>query len=220
MLARKGSGAGGAGGSTGVFEFVTSSTYYQFSRKSSHTFSSVSIGDADSDRWVVVVCTYGDSYNSGRFTGVSIGGSAASLSLTQYDEPEGVVIAYRKVTTGTTADIVLTTVTGVRSWGIAVYRLISTDASPSAGSASAEAGSTAQVTSVPAGSAVVSGAASTANATAPETIGGEATQDVATNIDGSDYIWSYSSNNTTSGTQSIQCSSGARNHAIQVFNFS
>lgn len=197
--------------------YVTSDSDYSSFRRTSFSFGSQSIGTADANRWVIVAATWADSFGNGYITGVTLDGAAMTLANRNINESEGGSVWYKKVTTGTTATIALTENAGSRSFGIAIYSLVTTDASPLQGSAQAENASAASVTSVTSGSAVVSVQGSTNYATAP-TIGGEASNDVATNIDGNDYIRAYSTDNATSTTQSITSGAGASNHVCTVWD--
>jgi hypothetical protein len=197
---------------------VSSATNYAFGRLTSYSFGSLSIGAADADRWIVAVVSYSDSFNNGQINSCTIDGNAMTRVTRTVNEPEGVAIYIKKVTTGTTGTFAITEAAGHRSRGIVVYRLISTETDPTLASAQAENATAASLTSVPSGSAIIAVQASTAYATAPS-ISGEAANDVAVNIDGSDYIRAYSTDNSTSSTQSITSGSGASNHAIASFSF-
>ena len=72
------------------------------------TFSSVSIGTASATR-KVVIGVVGNAATSAQPTGVTIGGSAATKAAgTQASDYSGASMWYRTVTSGTTADVVVT----------------------------------------------------------------------------------------------------------------
>jgi hypothetical protein len=101
--------ASGGGGGTLTFTPTATATAWQTSISPPATFSSVSIGTASSDRVVVVVISVDGNATNGVISGVSIGGSTATQAakLDPTGTIKGVYIYYLKVTTGTTANIVI-----------------------------------------------------------------------------------------------------------------
>jgi hypothetical protein len=99
-----------------------------------HTFTNHAIGVADVTRRVVVVAHASDSTTAFSFTGITIGGNAATIHPAGATLTANVTIASLLVPTGTTATIVVTKSGGTPDrCGIAVYRAINeTSASPHA----------------------------------------------------------------------------------------
>ena len=90
---------------------------------SSYTFSGVDIGTATSNR-LVVVCASGGSNTAGDITGISIGGNAANLiaktTISDSEDPATVMYGLL-VTSGTSADIVVTFASTKNRCQISVY---------------------------------------------------------------------------------------------------
>ena len=99
--------------SSGVAASIESYTYeatYTGSEAATEvTYSSCDIGTADADRWVVITINSAGG-GSSSVSSVTIGGVSATITRTAYDshEQEYAAIAYAKVPTGATADIVVT----------------------------------------------------------------------------------------------------------------
>jgi len=144
LLKNKLQGAAGIGG----IEFEYQTTLNDTSITSSYTFSSVDIGDASSDRLVIVAasCTQIGSHT---VSGVTIGGSAATIHV----NPSATffsAIASLVVSSGTTADIVVTTSTTAQRCAIAVWTAKGLDSTTpdGTGTASGSSPSTSLTTSV------------------------------------------------------------------------
>jgi hypothetical protein len=103
--------------------FITSD--YVLGPLTSTTFSSISIGAADSSRTVVVGVSFNAGGSSRTVSSATIGGVTASVISVAGSGFEGSAIIYADVPTGTTADISLTFSNTVNeAVAIGVYRLI------------------------------------------------------------------------------------------------
>lgn len=92
---------------------------------STYTFTAEPIGAAQSDRDVVVFYTVGDTGTVGTVSSVTIGGNSATLDVNSANDRIIIGFARLRVTTGTTADIVVNCSGGTpQNCNIAVYRLI------------------------------------------------------------------------------------------------
>jgi len=93
-----------------------------------YTFTGVSIGTASDDRLVVIACAAGAGDARFALSSVTIGGTGATVHAASPNTDSGVAtiqcgIASRLVTSGTTADIVITWSAGVDACNLAVYTL-------------------------------------------------------------------------------------------------
>lgn len=119
-----------AGGPSLEVTFVGSNSAVAIN-DTSHTFTSESIGAADANR--VVLVTFGGGASSSTLTGissVSIGGSSATLVESVAANNSGGFgpysgIAFRSISTGTTANITVNTTDEMYSLVIGVYSIIS-----------------------------------------------------------------------------------------------
>jgi hypothetical protein len=95
----------------------------------SHTFTAQDIGGPSTDRLVVVVATGPDSNAGGasQFTGVTIGGNAATIHVNPGGGRIPCAIASLLIATGTTADIVITRTGATGTFSIDVYTLTGYD---------------------------------------------------------------------------------------------
>jgi hypothetical protein len=98
---------------------------------SSFTFASQPIGTASSDRIVVVVCQV--HKNGASTVGLTIGGSAATSIGPQDNGTSYINIFYRNVTTGTTADVVVTAGIFAQQAYISVYTVTGSSGTPTIG---------------------------------------------------------------------------------------
>lgn len=116
----------GAGGSpTLVNTYITTEQSSTF--VSSTTFSSVAIGTASSDRFVIV-SAFISSGAAGTIDSVSIGGDAATEIFSHPSWNAGTIAYYGlKVTTGTTADIIVTSNASRSAWVISVNTITGND---------------------------------------------------------------------------------------------
>lgn len=88
---------------------------------SEYTFSGISIGSAASDRWVIITA-FGGGGASVALSGITIGGSAATIfENTLSVSGMRLGVGARKVTTGTTCDIVVTFANTQSRAGIGVW---------------------------------------------------------------------------------------------------
>jgi len=97
----------------------------------SYTFSALSIGTADADRMVVVTGQYAQGSQTG--ITVTIGGVSATVILDAAGGAQVPFVAYLKVATGTTADVVVTRVYTGNSpqfCAVQVYSVITTKSEP------------------------------------------------------------------------------------------
>lgn len=125
-------------------------TASNLSSSSTQTFSGLSIGSADPNRWII--CTVHDG-NGDATASLSIGGVSATQAVTQGTSFQTCHIFYAKVPTGTTADFVVTSDSSEKSIGF--WRVVTPAANPIADSASyPEGGSNATVTIPPGGIAI------------------------------------------------------------------
>jgi hypothetical protein len=98
------------------------------SKLTTYTFTGVSIGTASDDRLVVIACAAGRSSAENTLSSVTIGGTAATVHAASPSVVSGAAtiqcgIASRLVTSGTTADIVITWSAQVDACNLAVYTL-------------------------------------------------------------------------------------------------
>lgn len=105
---------GGGGGSILTFIDWNAAT----NNASSYNFASQPIGTADANRWVLVIVRPNNA--QGTVTGVTIGGSAATLINAFGDT----YLYGRNVTSGTTATIAVTLDSSTNNMTIHIYRLI------------------------------------------------------------------------------------------------
>ncbi len=89
------------------------------SNLSSYTFSGLDINSAASDRHIHVVVHYGGGGDS--FTSVSIGGVSATQNSVNAGSSRGLAIYTAKVTSGTTADVVVTLGNTASSCAVGVW---------------------------------------------------------------------------------------------------
>lgn len=124
--------AAGAASPSFSGEYLTSSSK---SSASSHTFSSVGLGDADGNRVIVVGVIQNDSGGVSTISSVTIGGISATNAVNRVDVGVQfrVSIWYAAVPTGTTGDIVVT-LGGSDPITVGVWRIIKIGASKAASS--------------------------------------------------------------------------------------
>lgn len=201
----------GAAGATppasGVTYISNSAVDFGSTFTTSYTFTSQAIGDADTNRWVIVVAHHAQASSLGINT-VSIAGNSVSYFFRANNGSVGVGIAAYKLSTGTTANIQLSWEgTGVRCAGIGVYRIINTSSNVSdvlASATSATDDNTASIT--PSTGGVISWR-SVENISTDPTITGSATQNYKVDMRSTEFMWGYSSGSTT-GTQGIKGNGG------------
>lgn len=101
--------AGGGGGGTLTYTATAVATAWQTSVSPPATFTAVAIGTASSDRIVVVSITVDGNASNGVISGVTIGGSGAAkaVGIDPTVAGQGVYIYSLLVTSGTTANIVI-----------------------------------------------------------------------------------------------------------------
>jgi hypothetical protein len=140
LRARRRAAAGG-----GALEFAYVSNAGANPASSSHTFSSQSIGAADANRLVIVGVFAGKNsgpWPSNPITTFTINGNAATIHTSQYLSGSRVaLIGSYALTTGTTADIVISAGSAIRDVGIVVWRaanLVSNSANATAGGSSGQ----------------------------------------------------------------------------------
>lgn len=103
---------------------------------SAFTYSAVALGDADTDR-LIVVCTGGTGTTVGNrnVSTLTIGGVSASLIVTLDHQASSIYVSEMwsaVVPTGTTGDIVVTWNNTMTMNGIGVYRVMGADTTPHA----------------------------------------------------------------------------------------
>lgn len=141
------------------------------SSSTSYVFNSTAIGDAASDRLVVVVITT----NNGNVSGVTIGGVSATAAVTMANGDENVCIYYLEVASGTTANIVVSTSSAL-CCSLAPYRLTGLASSTpvstnSASSLSASGGTISANVNAEAGDVVIAGSIMNAGSVAASWVG-------------------------------------------------
>lgn len=194
----------GAGGVIGSIEYIGNNTASPGGVSASYTFTGESIGAANDNRWVVVIAHYDGGGITTNITDVSIAGSSGTeaAGADSGADDTGIGIWYRKVTSGTTADITITVGgTFADDFGIGVYRVLTRNSAPLVDSATAEDASAASLGSNENRNAVIAGI-TTQNGTTAPSIAGEATQDYGVDFGTSDYIRGFHGVAGT-GTQSI-----------------
>lgn len=100
-----------AGGGPPVFNYEDSSVVGG-GGATSHTFSAAGIGDADANRYVIVgVGVYMNTSTSPTAISVTVGGQSTTAAATQQNQRTilGIYVTDAPVTSGTTADIVVST---------------------------------------------------------------------------------------------------------------
>jgi len=115
-----------------------------------HTFSNIDIGEPSNNRYVFISthCGSGNSPSS-----VTIGGVSATAAITNGTSFMTCDIWYAKVTTGTTADIVVTSTDDEKAIG--VWRVITVASNPISDSAFYTEGGTNATVTIPTGSAAI-----------------------------------------------------------------
>lgn len=192
-----------AGFTAKEFGYVTSSGT-RVSYTNAVTFSSMDIGDADADRYVIVVAHWAEGLSAfTNLSSVSIGGSAATkiAAAASGAAAQGTGIWYRKVTSGTTANISLAFSGSAQTFGVGVYRLISTAGAIVSDADAAIDTGTATVGSDEGGNALIS--AATCFADPAPTITGGAQQDYSFDPGASGAVLSGYSRFANVTTQSI-----------------
>ena len=114
-------------GGTQILDFTVEGESTVSTASTTHTHTSVGIGTADSDRIVIVAIGAGLAITGPLLSNVTIGG----VTATRVQSGDTVALAYARVTSGTTANIVLTSSAGsFSSSEVKAYRLIKSDISP------------------------------------------------------------------------------------------
>jgi hypothetical protein len=142
---------------------------------STYTYNNISIGAASSNRVVVVFVVASDA-SSRSVSSISIGGTAATLGTNT--QITGLFLAgmgYRVVSSGTTANVVITFSGSVRDVGVFVYSLydlkseipLDTDNSPSSSGASKTLTMTTEADGIVIGSAIAGATVTSYTWTAP-----------------------------------------------------
>lgn len=88
---------------------------------SSKTFSAESIGAAATDRVVVLAIALRFTAGSGTISSVTIGGVTATQAVFALNSTNSASIYYAKVSSGTTADIVISTSVNINYVGVGIY---------------------------------------------------------------------------------------------------
>ena len=157
---------------TPVFETVLTDTV----GATTYTFSGADIGTAASDRIVVVVChTEGAT---AALSSITIGGSTADIRIQANNGNVVTAIATRLVTTGTTADIVVTWDTATLRCVIGIYTVTGANETPVATDSAAAASGTASslTVTIPADGCAINGDTHGTGST-PTTWGGSSAAD-------------------------------------------
>jgi len=212
MLWHKIQGAGSVGGA-GRFSFLSNT--YQTTGGSPYTFSSQSLGDTDSNRWILVLGYYSGGNFNDEISSITLGGTSMTLATRIVNESLGTAIFYLKETTSSSADIVVTV--DSTECGISIYRLISTATDPLSSGDSSENTTTASVSA--SGLAVIAGSTSQNGSTSP-TISSDLSEDFTPyDWDSNDYVFGYSTDSGDS-TSSITGASNNYNQSIAAFTYS
>lgn len=141
-------------------------TYTSTTNATTYTFSSCSIGTASEDRYVVVLIM-AEAGGTRTASSVTIGGVTANLDYNG-SAVYPVLFAKLNVTTGTTADIVVTMSNSVNNMAISVYTLTGlTSSEPVESLSAATTGTTATISNldVRKGGVVIAGASSAGTGT-------------------------------------------------------
>lgn len=123
----------GSGLAEGTITFTDSSSNASDINATSYTSSGLAIGDADDNRQVyvslAVASTLGDDIN---LSSVTIGGVTATeiVGITTFIDNRGAFIYRANVTTGTTADVVVTNGDTLQDVTIAVYSTLDFSTTP------------------------------------------------------------------------------------------
>lgn len=135
------SAAGAAGGGPPVFNYEDSGVVG--GSGTSHTFSAAGIGDADANRYVIVgVGVYMNTNTAASAISVTVGGQSTTAAATTVNQRNilGIYVTDAPVTSGTTADIVVSTSSSsFQAKGFGTYSAINIDSTSATDTLSATA---------------------------------------------------------------------------------